>query len=95
MVAAAGRGWTGQQQEWPPASSQQPHFDPDALPRLRGRGEQPFPEILWLGASLVRKAPALPGPFGHEIQDCPADVGADLFGRLGGINHPAIVETSD
>ena len=39
-------GLTGQQQEWPPASSQQPHFQPDSLPRLRGRREQPFPEFL-------------------------------------------------
>ena len=43
----------------------------------------------------VGKAPAFPGPFGHEIQDRPVDVGADFFGRLGGINHPAIAKTLD
>ena len=64
MVAAAGRGLTGQQQEWPPVPSQQPHFDPDSLPRLRGRGEQVFPEILRRVASFSVRAPQrLPGPF--------------------------------
>ena len=42
-----GTGLGGQQQKWPPPLFQQTHRDPDTMPRLRRRGEQAFPEVLW------------------------------------------------